>query len=280
VAQETSTVTKQSESIKRSIVKQIELNAPAKAVWRALTDPEELVRWFPLEAKVTPGVGGSLTVSWGDGMTGTQEIEIWEPNKRLRLLDASRFSAADSNQKEFLSIDWSLEKRGGKTLLRLIHFGFGEGPDWENEYFDSVNYGWDFMLANLRLALEVHPGIDRKVAWPRKILSISREEAYRRLAAPGMLFDDGLPPNLKTGDALTLETATGESWSGRVEMISPPRGFGLRISEWNDALVWLTIEGVSGRYEAQIWLSAYGIPDERVSEFEQNWKREFERIFE
>jgi uncharacterized protein YndB with AHSA1/START domain len=37
----------------------IDVNAPADAVWSALTEARELTRWFPLEARVVPGEGGS-----------------------------------------------------------------------------------------------------------------------------------------------------------------------------------------------------------------------------
>ncbi len=36
---------------------------PASAVWHALTDAEELMRWFPPLARVEPGVGGSMFMS-------------------------------------------------------------------------------------------------------------------------------------------------------------------------------------------------------------------------
>ena len=43
----------------------IEIDASPEAVWRAISDGEELGRWFPLEAEVVPGVGGTVTVAWG-----------------------------------------------------------------------------------------------------------------------------------------------------------------------------------------------------------------------
>src|SRR5712691_11384894 len=44
----------------RKIKREIELNAPVKEVWKAVTEPEELKRWFPLEARVVPGKGGKI----------------------------------------------------------------------------------------------------------------------------------------------------------------------------------------------------------------------------
>ena len=39
---------------------EIVIDAPLEAVWKAITDAEELTRWFVEEAKVVPGVGGTI----------------------------------------------------------------------------------------------------------------------------------------------------------------------------------------------------------------------------
>jgi uncharacterized protein YndB with AHSA1/START domain len=59
----------------------VELDAPLEAVWKALTDGEELSLWFPLPARVTPGAGGSVWMSWGPLWEGEAKIEIREPNR-------------------------------------------------------------------------------------------------------------------------------------------------------------------------------------------------------
>ena len=51
----------------RRLEKEIEIAVPIEEVWKALTDANELARWFPLEARVTPGLGGNIFVSWGPG---------------------------------------------------------------------------------------------------------------------------------------------------------------------------------------------------------------------
>jgi uncharacterized protein YndB with AHSA1/START domain len=53
---------------KRTIVKEIEVDASVEVVWKALTDGTELARWFPLEATVEPGVGGKVRLSPGAGV--------------------------------------------------------------------------------------------------------------------------------------------------------------------------------------------------------------------
>src|SRR5271167_2300101 len=60
-----------------------ETNAPIGEVWKALADGNALARWFPLEARVTPGLGGKIFVSWGPAYEGEAEILGWEPGKSL-----------------------------------------------------------------------------------------------------------------------------------------------------------------------------------------------------
>ena len=48
----------------RSFSMSIDINATPEDVWRALTDAGELMRWFPLQARVTPGKGGSVFWGW------------------------------------------------------------------------------------------------------------------------------------------------------------------------------------------------------------------------
>jgi len=69
--------------VARTLHKEIELTASVEEVWKALTDPRELVNWFPLAARVTPGVGGRLFLSWGPHCEGESPIVAWEPGKRF-----------------------------------------------------------------------------------------------------------------------------------------------------------------------------------------------------
>jgi uncharacterized protein YndB with AHSA1/START domain len=96
----------------RRIEKAIEVDAPVAEVWKALTDPGGLVRRFPLEARVTPGPGGTLFISWGLDCEGTAEIVAWEPNRRFAWKESMAV------------VEWTLEARGGKTLLRMVQSGF------------------------------------------------------------------------------------------------------------------------------------------------------------
>jgi len=43
------------------------------------------------------------------------------------------------------------------------------------------------------------------------------------------------------------------------------------VRHLNDALFLLTIEGIAGQHEAQIWLSTYNLSQAKVEAFEKNW---------
>jgi uncharacterized protein YndB with AHSA1/START domain len=255
----------QPEKTKRSLEKTIEVSATPEQVWKALTDPKELVKWFPLEARVTPGVGGKFFISWGPDMEGEAEIIAWEPGKRIAWKES------------MATVEFTIEARGGKTLVRMVQSGFFSGEAWENEWFESTDYGWGFILLNLQWSLERHPGADRQVRWPRQKVDLTREETYARLLRSSSLFAGDLT-TFKPGDSFALKTTTGENWTGKVEFIKPLRGFCLSIRELGDALLWVTIEGSPGTIEAQIWLAAFGLDENKLNNFQQQWSQRLSQI--
>src|SRR6185436_14691953 len=60
---------------------EIVIDAPLEAVWKAISDGEELTRWFVQEASVEPRVGGTITISWDGEDKSSGTIEAWEPNR-------------------------------------------------------------------------------------------------------------------------------------------------------------------------------------------------------
>jgi hypothetical protein len=177
-------------------------------------------------------------------------------------------------------MEFSVQARGGKTLVRVTQSGFSSGSEWDEEFFDSTDYGWGFMLFNLREYLERHAEQPRLVAWPRVQAEMAREAIYEKLAGSGGIFAEGALGKLREGATYSLRTSTGEVWSGRVAFIMPPRGFCVTVDSLNGALAWLTIEGAGGTFEAQLWFSTYGLPQERVTELETRWKAEFQKILQ
>ncbi len=255
----------------RTIELSVEVDAPVEAVWKALTDGEELTRWFPLDARVVPGTGGSVWMSWGAPWEGEARIDVWEPDKHLRIVEPPPQPGSIP-----VVLDYFLESRGNRTVLRLVH-SFGTGSDWEEEYYDSTSRGWLFMFANLKHYLERHRGSPRQVAWPRWRVAGSAEEIWARLVG---LDGFGFPAKLNgTDGGYSVATAGGERLRGVVRFHQPPRSLCVTAANLNDALLLLHLEKGQQGYEIWIWLSAYGLPPTEVEAFRNRWQQQLQQLF-
>jgi uncharacterized protein YndB with AHSA1/START domain len=221
----------------RSIEKTVTIDASAEAVWRALTDAEEITRWFAPEARVTPGKGGSIWVSWGGGMDGSvNTIEIWEPQKHLR-----HPSGKNGETKVPLAMDYVLEGKGGSTVLRMVHSGFAAGADWDGE-FDSFDRGWEIYAINLKYYLERHAG---KKCIQRSFMAKSplpREQAWSALMGTAGFDRDGTLGTPARGAPYRAITATGDELAGTVQLFAPGRDFAATVSSLDDALLRVSFE--------------------------------------
>ena len=252
----------------RSLEREIAIDAPADAVWKALTDVEELTRWFPLEARVTPGTGGSIWMRWDDASDfDDTRIEIWAPERHLRTVGRGGTWVG-------IATDYYLQARGGGTLLRVVSSGFGAGEDWD-DLLEAFGSGWDFELRGLRHYLERHRGRNRVAARARAPYPCSDREAWARLTEPGGWFGpDGLA-SLTEGARYATRTATGEELAGVVHTWQPPRQFSGTVKGWNEALLRVQLYG----RVATLWLSTYGVPAADVRSLERSWQASLGGLF-
>jgi uncharacterized protein YndB with AHSA1/START domain len=257
----------ENQKVERRVDREIAIDAPLKNVWRAVSEARALKNWFPLEARVTPGVGGKIFLSWGPEYEGEAEIIAWDPGKRLAWREPTAL------------VDFTLESRTQKVVVRLVQSSTAAGGEWENEWFESTSFGWRFMLAGLRWWLEVHPDETRLVGWRRVKVSMTREEAYRRLTAADSLFTEDPAKILREGEAYELHAKTKEKFSGVVEVLQPERGFCLTLEELNKALLWFSIEGTAPDLEVQVWLSAFGLSQRQVNDFSDRWEKHIRTVF-
>lgn len=254
----------------RSSQTSIRIDVNPDDVWRALTDAAELANWFPLEARVTPGEGGKIWVSWGEAFSGESRIEIWEPGRRLRQAE-SRVDA--QGRPVELAIDWLIESEGGSTVLRVIHSGFGAGAEWDGEY-DAVSRGWKYELRSLRHYLEHHRGETRRVAWARVETSMPVEQLHAAMFSRDGIASAGSIEGLAEGDGYRLVASTGDVFEGTVLVNRPPTDFAGTVRAMNDGIVrWVQEVG-----NAWIWLAAYGVPEPELTAFARRWQSLLERL--
>lgn len=223
------------------------VDAPAEAVWEALTTGEGLANWFPPVASTSgEGVGSGVTFSWGEAMTWTSNVSVWEPGRRVQWMD----DAAHMGPGATLVADWTLEGEGGKTRVRLVQSGFGDDVSWDG-FFEGTDIGWRYFLVNLKRYVEDHRGRSRMMAWKRIPCGIAREAAWKRLARD-LVGGAGL----SAGDAVSLRVG-GDPVPATVEMAVPQRAMAFRIGGLGNALLFVELEGGDTGFGVGVYLSVY-----------------------
>jgi uncharacterized protein YndB with AHSA1/START domain len=231
----------------RKIEKEVTIEATPEEVWRALTEAELINCWFGPEARVTPGVGGSLLVSWGPGFEIETKIDIWEPNQHLRTRD----------DKKPVTVDYILEGKGGTTTLRLVQT---VGDGWEDE-FDGSDLGWTIFLGTLKDYFARHRGAACRQAYCWLPVSGDAAALWQRLLGPrGFGVGDA-----GVGSSVEAESASGDKLSAEIVLLRRERPMGIVFEARNlDARVYCSLE--EGKGGAFVWLNvfAYGAPAPQV----------------
>lgn len=254
----------------------VEIDASPDSVWRAITEAEELMRWFPLEARVKPGPGGSMFLSWGSECQGEAPITVWEPGRRLQWTEFLTPPGTNIDPVN-VRVDFHIEGRGGKTVLRLVHSGMGPEERWDG-YFDSISRGWKFELRGLKHYLERHAGRPRRVLWVRQRTDLPLEEVMRRVLGPEAQVLRGETAGLGEGDACRLTFAAPPisgapaALEGVVRVNGLPKSFAMTAANLNEAYFRFEIEDMGAGLEAWLWLSTYELADETFAAIEQAWQ--------
>lgn len=272
----------------RSIEKEIHILAPVEAVWHALTDAEELTRWFPLEARVTPGEGGTVWMSWKNEYQFQTPIAAWKPNAHLRLIYMEPTSAAKPGEPGIpfevpyrVALDYHLEGRVGETVLRLVHSGFSSDASWDSQYEATVA-GWEFQLAGLKLYLERHRGTPRRCIVCRAMRpTLTREEAWGRLWGDGGLAARAHRPPGEVGVRYAITTAAGDHLEGIVENWSPPVNYCATVTTLNDAWMRVHLDELQlfGVRDTNLWISTFALPEQQVKDLQGRFDGLFARLF-
>jgi uncharacterized protein YndB with AHSA1/START domain len=250
---------------------EIVIAVPAEDVWKALTDAEELARWFVEKASVTPGEGGTIWMSYGEGVTGESRIEVWEPGRRLRLvqqLEQPPLGAAQTRPEQPVVEDWLIETRGGASVLRLVQSGIPAASDWDG-FYDSTKRGWESALRGLRHYLERHPGEQRRATLVTAQLAMPFEQAWALLTGPRGLAASGSLDQARPGGRYAVTTAGGERIEGEVLALRPPHTLALTVEPLRDGLLTVAFEDQGGPQVAWASLVTYG--DDPMTAAHQRW---------
>jgi uncharacterized protein YndB with AHSA1/START domain len=248
----------------RSHSHEVAVGAPPDVVWRAITQAEQLVKWFPFTARSTPGRGGAIELEWGAPFRGLCRIETWEPPRHLRMtwLEAppgAAGSAGVAGAKPTF-VDWHLEAKGGGTVVRLVHSGFGGDASFDDE-FDGTRRGWEFELCALREWLAADREAPRRLFWAMVPVALAAEATWRRLTGEKGFVRAGWSPSLRVGQRCRIELATGDVVEGQVVVNAPPLEFAATAENGLRGLFRFGFERGHGVQIAHAWFESWSMEE-------------------
>lgn len=133
------------------------LAAPVDRVYRALLEPDQLVRWFLSSARVEPKDGGAFAFDWIGGyrMESTLTHVVPDQEVGFRWVDREPDGSSVTTDVRF-----RLESKGTGTLLHLRHTGF-HSP----RHFAECASRWAYYLTNLKSVLDHETDLRSEFDW-------------------------------------------------------------------------------------------------------------------
>jgi uncharacterized protein YndB with AHSA1/START domain len=133
------------------LTRTIDVAATPERVWAAITEPDQLLGWFPdRTAEVDLREGGAMRFVWDEG-EDEAVIDVLDPPMRL----VFRWRPAGLDR-PYTTVTFRLEATaGGLTRVTLTESGFAALPDQIHEQsYEGNAKGWGQELEELRAYLE------------------------------------------------------------------------------------------------------------------------------
>ena len=139
-------------TIPAQIEKDVLIDAPVDVVWRVITEPEQIVRWFSDEAEIDLRRGGDGRLVFRSGESYQLQVEAVEPPHRFAFRWVQPQGSVARPENSTL-VEFTLEPEGSGTRLRVVESGFDK-VDWSDErktrYIERHTDGWTRLLERLR----------------------------------------------------------------------------------------------------------------------------------
>lgn len=133
-----------------AIERTLELAAPIERVWRAITDADELARWFPQRAAWELRAGGTGTFGWDGYGDFSIQVETVDAPRYLAWRWGREAGSDPATDPSATLVEWWLDARiDGGTTLRLRESGF-RAPEHRSGNME----GWAEELAELTALLD------------------------------------------------------------------------------------------------------------------------------
>lgn len=129
----------------KTITKERFIKATPDRVFQALTEKQELERWWAQKADIELKPGGTFRTELAPGLREHGRVKEVKPSQLF-----SFTWEASSPTPTTITFELTKEKDG--TLLTLTHSGIGEGEKWD--VYTNMSQAWDEHLKDLTSRIE------------------------------------------------------------------------------------------------------------------------------
>ena len=111
-------------NVPEQITHEVVIAAPVERVWAMLTVADHVRQWFAFDgASIDLRPGGEIVMRWKEHGTYYARVERVEPPRRFSYRGSHRPDEQPRDDNATL-VEFTLEPRGGDTLLRVVESGF------------------------------------------------------------------------------------------------------------------------------------------------------------
>jgi uncharacterized protein YndB with AHSA1/START domain len=146
--------------VERRIEIPVFIHASPKNVFRWLSEPELLTKWFMDRATISPRKGGRYSFAWDGGPVHSGDVVEYVSGKHLTL----NWQWPGSEKLDWTKLKLSVRRKAGGSVVKFTHTGFGEGGKWVDLYEGAIR-GWTYFLMNLKSVIEVGHDLRSPYDW-------------------------------------------------------------------------------------------------------------------
>ena len=135
--------------LKSRIEKKVWIKASAEVVYKALTDPKELARWFCDRASCDARKGGELVACWSSGKSNQKGRAVFTrivPNSELELLWVDDGGGLGSDPPKH-TLSYKIGIKAGMTEVVMVDV---DDSILDEETRSFLDEGWNTVLLELR----------------------------------------------------------------------------------------------------------------------------------
>jgi uncharacterized protein YndB with AHSA1/START domain len=138
--------------MQNTITRELTINASKEKIYKALTDPTQLVQWFPNTIEGTLNVGDRPILGFGEHGKNQIYVEAAQPFEYFsyRWIPGSNHFIGDVLTKPNTLVEFRLQESNGVTTVTMTESGFNSLPtDVADKDFKQNTEGWNYMLGRL-----------------------------------------------------------------------------------------------------------------------------------